>query len=112
MLCKFFFVGKPKVPNKWPFDVAEIAIVSTELAELLGSAIALNLLFPQLPLWAGVLITPLDVLIILAISDGHKGRPARLFELIIVALVCSVLDNPTPINSKSVLSRFSLCSFA
>ena len=36
------------------YVLSEIAIISTDLAELLGSAIALCLLFPSLPLWAGV----------------------------------------------------------
>jgi metal iron transporter len=66
---------------------AEIAIISTDLAELLGSAIALNLIFPKLPLWAGVVITALDVLLILAFSDPLRGRPVRSFEIIIGILV-------------------------
>lgn len=74
-------------PDSSNYHQAELAIVATDLAELLGSAIALNLIFPSLPLWAGVLLTSVDVLVILAISDGEKGKPARLFELIIVFLV-------------------------
>ncbi|KAI0323016.1 smf Mn2+ and Fe2+ transporter [Amylostereum chailletii] len=70
---------------------SEIAIVSTDLAELLGSAIALNLLFPRLPLWAGVLITASDVFLILAIGDPLQGRPVKMFELFIGALVIAVL---------------------
>ena len=66
---------------------AEIAIVATDLAELLGSAIALSMIFPKLPLWAGVILTSLDVLVILALNDSGKGRPVRLFEIIIVVLV-------------------------
>jgi manganese transport protein len=42
----------------------EIAIAATDLAEVIGSAVALNLLF-GLPLWAGVLITAVDTLFIL-----------------------------------------------
>ncbi|GJJ09466.1 hypothetical protein Clacol_003689 [Clathrus columnatus] len=72
------------------YVLAETAIIATDLAELLGSAIALNLIFPSLPLWAGVILTSLDVLVILAISDDDKGRPARLFELIIVLLAIKV----------------------
>lgn len=72
------------------YVLAELAIIATDLAELLGSAIALNLIFPSLPLWAGVILTSLDVFVILAISDGEKGKPARLFELIIVLLVLVV----------------------
>jgi metal iron transporter len=69
------------------YIISEIAIISTDLAELLGSAIALNLLFPKLPLWAGVLLTAFDVLFILAFSDPLHGRPVRSFELIIGILV-------------------------
>ena len=71
--------------------VAELAIVATDLAELLGSGIALCLLFPSLPLWAGVLITASDVLVFLALKDPLGGRPARVFELVIAAMVFTVL---------------------
>lgn len=64
-----------------------MAIISTDLAELLGSAIALNLIFPKLPLWAGVLLTAFDVLLILAFADPLHGRPVRSFELLIGILV-------------------------
>ena len=70
------------------YVLSEIAIVSTDLAELLGSGIALCLLFPKLPLWAGVLITASDVLLLLALRDPIKGQPVRLFELFIAILVC------------------------
>src|SRR5882672_5846333 len=55
--------------------VCEIAIAACDLAEVLGSAIALKLLF-GLPLLAGVLITAMDVLIVLAL----QGRGFRLIE--------------------------------
>ena len=61
------------------------------MAELLGSAIALNLLFPKLPLWGGVLLTALDVLLVLAFANPLNGRPVRSFELIIGILVCTSL---------------------
>src|SRR5882757_4778445 len=50
-----------------------------DLAEVLGSAVALKLLF-GLPLLAGVLITALDVLIVLAL----QGRGFRLIEAFVV----------------------------
>ncbi|KAH9953383.1 natural resistance-associated macrophage protein-domain-containing protein [Russula dissimulans] len=84
---------------------SEIAIISTDLAELLGSAIALNLLFPGLPLWGGVLLTAVDVLLILAFADPLHGRPVRSFEFIIGILVCtsqSSLLLPAP-NVRQVL---------
>lgn len=64
---------------------AEIAIAATDLAELLGSAIALNLLF-GIPLWAGVLITTLDVLTLLGLLSA---RPRKL-EWMVLGLVLTV----------------------
>src|SRR6266568_1651629 len=58
--------------------VCEIAIAACDLAEVLGSAVALKLLF-GLPLLAGVLITALDVLIVLAL----QGRGFRLIEAVV-----------------------------
>lgn len=72
------------------YALSEIAIISTDLAELLGSAIALNLLFPKMPLWAGVLLTGADVLFLLALRDPLGGQPVRFFELLIAFLVCIV----------------------
>jgi len=59
--------------------VCEIAIAACDLAEVLGSAVALKLLF-GLPLLAGVLITAMDVLIVLAL----QGRGFRLIESFVV----------------------------
>ncbi len=73
------------------YVLSEAAIVATDLAELLGSAIALCLLFPALEIWHGVLITAFDVLLILAFGDPLRGRPVRVFEIIIAALVIAVL---------------------
>ncbi|KAG7447417.1 putative transporter of the NRAMP family [Guyanagaster necrorhizus] len=73
------------------YILAESAIIATDLAELLGSAIALCLLFPALEIWHGVLITAFDVLLILALGDPLGGRPARIFEIIIAILVIAVL---------------------
>ncbi|WVQ78677.1 hypothetical protein IAT38_000764 [Cryptococcus sp. DSM 104549] len=71
--------------------LAEVAIIATDLAELLGSAIALHLLFPKLPLFAGVLITAADVLIVLVFFRSDGGRQGMLFfEIVIVSLVLAV----------------------
>lgn len=70
------------------YILCEIAIISTDLAELLGSAIGLCLLFPQLPLWAGVLVTAGDVLVFLVFgAPSRYGKPVRAFEITIVLLV-------------------------
>lgn len=73
------------------YVLAEIAIIATDLAELLGSAIALCMLFPKLELWHGVLLTAADVFIILAMGDPLRGKPVRTFELLIAAMVLAVL---------------------
>lgn len=67
----------------------------TDLAELLGSAIAINLLIPPIPLWACVLLTSLDVFLILLLFNQYPTRTVtrsmRLFELLIGVLVIVVL---------------------
>src|SRR5579864_5506109 len=65
--------------------VCEIAIAACDLAEVLGSAVALKLLF-GLPLLAGVLITALDVLIVLAM----QGRGFRLIEAFVITLIVTI----------------------
>jgi len=65
--------------------ICEVAIAACDLAEVLGSAVALKLLF-GVPLLAGVLITALDVLIVLAL----QGRGFRLVEAFVVTLIASI----------------------
>ncbi|KAF7307291.1 hypothetical protein MIND_00523100 [Mycena indigotica] len=73
------------------YVVSEIAIVATDLAELLGSAIALVLLFPSLEIWQGVLITSADVLFLIALRDPLRSTPVKMFEALIALLVLAVL---------------------
>ncbi len=67
--------------TRWPnWLMSEVAIGACDLAEVLGSAVALNLLFHIPLLWA-VIITGLDVLLLLALAavwDAHHrgGRSA------------------------------------
>jgi manganese transport protein len=65
--------------------LAEIAICATDLAELIGTAIALQLLF-GLPLIVGVVLTALDALLILWLQ--HKG--VRRLEIMIIALIAVI----------------------
>jgi hypothetical protein len=92
--CRLLLYDRPKhkLVYRWLvlyplYVMCEIAIISTDLAELLGSAIALCMLFPRLPLWTGVLITACDVFLILGFRDPLGGRPAKVFEFLIAALV-------------------------
>ena len=63
----------------------EVAIAACDLAEVIGSAIALNLLF-HIPLVWGIAITALDVMLVLVLQ--HRGF--RLLEAVVVALVATV----------------------
>lgn len=66
--------------------LCEIAIAACDLAEVIGSALALNLLF-HIPLVIGVAITALDVLVILFFQ--YKGF--RLIESIVASLIFVIL---------------------
>src|SRR6186713_1828692 len=65
--------------------LCEIAIAACDLAEVIGSAIALNLLF-GIPLVWGVCLTAFDVLLILLLQ--HKGF--RWLEAFVIALIVSI----------------------
>jgi manganese transport protein len=65
--------------------LCEIAIAACDLAEVIGSAIALNLLF-GLPLIWGVLVTSFDILAILYLQ--HRGF--RIVEAIVVVLIGTI----------------------
>jgi manganese transport protein len=65
--------------------LCEIAIAACDLAEVIGSAIALNLLFGIPMIW-GVCLTALDVLLILLLQ--HKGF--RYLEAFVIALVATI----------------------
>jgi manganese transport protein len=68
--------------------ICEIAIAACDLAEVIGSAIALNLLF-GLPLLAGVCITSLDVLFVLFLQNkGFRYIEALVITLIIIVGGC------------------------
>jgi len=75
--------GRPVVLGHW--ILAEIAIAACDLAEVIGSAIALNLLF-GIPLAWGVLITAADVLLILVL----QRRGFRLLEALVIALIVTI----------------------
>jgi len=71
-----------KVTNFILWILCEVAIAACDLAEVIGSAIAINLLF-GIPLVAGVLITSLDVLVLLYL----QGHNYRTIEYIVGALI-------------------------
>ncbi len=75
--------SRPVAIALWLF--AEIAIIACDLAEVIGSAIALQLLF-KIPLTVGVLITGADVLLVLLLQ--HRGF--RYLEALVIVLIGTV----------------------
>ena len=72
--------------------LCEVAIAACDLAEVLGSAIALNLLF-GIPLTIGVVITIADVLIILLLQNkGFRYLEALVATLIFTILGCFIYE--------------------
>src|SRR4029077_14186124 len=72
--------------TRWPnWLLCEVAIGACDLAEVLGSAVAINLLF-HIPLFWAVLITAFDVLLLLAL----QGFGMRFIEAVILALVATI----------------------
>lgn len=82
----------PRWLNYFLYGMAEIAIIATDIAEVIGTAIALNLLIPQLPLVAGCAISILDVMVLLFFyrpQGSMKGL--RSFEFFVMILVLAVV---------------------
>jgi manganese transport protein len=72
--------------SRWPnYLLCELAICACDLAEVLGSAVALNLLFHIPLLWA-VIITGLDVLLLLALQRFGM----RMIEAVVLVLVATI----------------------
>ncbi len=72
--------------------LAQVAIVATDLAELLGSAVALKLLF-NIPILIGVLITVLDVFLIMFLENkGFKYLHAIIVTLVLTITLCFIVE--------------------
>ncbi len=74
--------GWTRVPN---WLLCEVAIAACDLAEVLGSAVAINLLF-HIPLTWAVLITAFDVLLLLSL----QGMGMRVIEAVILVLIATI----------------------
>lgn len=77
----------------WPlWLLAELAICATDLAEVIGTAIALNLLF-GIPLEIGVVITALDVFVIFWLQNkGFRWIEAFIITLLGVIAICFAIQ--------------------
>jgi manganese transport protein len=81
--CRDFLPAWTRWPN---YLSCEVAIAACDLAEILGSAVALHLLFPRLSLIAAVCITSLDVLVLLALQRFGM----RLIESVVSVLIGTI----------------------
>lgn len=75
----------PPAVNRMLWLMAELAIIACDVAEVLGSALAIHLLF-GLPLLAGIVITGFDMLLVL----GLKGHGFRQVEAIVLGLIATI----------------------
>jgi metal iron transporter len=79
------------------YVIAEGAIMATDVAEIIGTAVALNILL-HIPLMAGLVLTIVDVLIVLlAYRPGTGMLTVRIFEygitvLVMVVVVCFAVE--------------------
>jgi manganese transport protein len=87
--CREWYPGWTRWPN---WLMSELAIGACDLAEVLGSAVALNLLFHIPLLWA-VIITGVDVLLLLALqSFGMRTIEAVVLLLVATIAVCYFIE--------------------
>ena len=80
--CRDYYPRWTRIPN---WLLTEIAIAACDLAEVLGSAVAINLLF-GIPLFWAVLITAADVLLLLALQRFGM----RMIEAVVLVLVATI----------------------
>lgn len=80
--CRDWYPRWTRVPN---WLLCELAIGACDLAEVLGSAVAINLLF-HIPLFWAVLITASDVILLLALQQFG----VRLIEAVIAVLIATI----------------------
>ena len=77
----------------WPLWIlAEVAIIATDIAEVIGTAIGLNLLF-GIPLDIGIVLTSLDVFLVLWLQRlGFRWLEAFIIALLVVITVCFAIQ--------------------
>src|SRR5437763_16567456 len=87
--CRDWYPGWTRWPN---WLMSEVAIAACDLAEVLGSAVALNLLFHIPLLWA-VVITALDVLLLLSLQSlGMRAIEAVVLLFVATIAACYFIE--------------------
>ncbi|CAD6506025.1 BgTH12-06957 [Blumeria graminis f. sp. triticale] len=87
--CRAFL---PRWLNYFLYGLAELAIIATDVAEVIGTAIAINLLIPKIPLVVGCALSIIDVLFILLFYNPNGSmKYLRSFECFVSVLVLGVV---------------------
>lgn len=87
--CYDWYPKWTRIPN---WLMAEVAIIACDLAEVLGSAVALNLMF-HIPIFWAVIITGADVLLLLALQGfGMRAIEAIVLLLVLTIAVCYYIE--------------------
>ncbi|MGA7726206.1 MAG: Nramp family divalent metal transporter [Opitutaceae bacterium] len=88
--CRDFMPAWTRWPN---YLSCEVAIAACDLAEVLGSAVALHLLFPRISLLVAVIITMFDVVLLLSLQRfGMRMIEAVVLVLIATIAVCYYIE--------------------
>jgi metal iron transporter len=81
----------PRWLNIFLWMIGEATIIATDIGQVIGTAIAINLLCPKIPLIAGCALSVFDALFILLFYQPQgKINVLRAFEIFIGALVLGV----------------------
>lgn len=76
-------LSKPSVYILWA--AAELAMIATDMAEIIGAAIGFSLIF-HLPLWAGAILAGISSFALLGVKTAHE-QGYRVVEFVIMAMV-------------------------
>ncbi|RYG46629.1 divalent metal cation transporter [bacterium] len=88
--CRDFY-SRPVSVTLW--ILCEIAIVACDVAEVIGSAVAINLLFPRISLVTGVFITGADVLLLLGLMKfGFRKIEAIILVMVGTIFACFAIN--------------------
>ncbi len=83
----------PAVPNFLLYLLAEIAIIACDLAEVIGMAIGIHLLFPSISILMGIVITVVDsFLLLFLMNKGIKKLEAFIITLVGIIGVCFLIE--------------------
>ncbi|CAE1253090.1 SLC11A2 [Acanthosepion pharaonis] len=89
-LAQMCYKEYPKVPRLLLWFMMELAIIGSDIQEVIGSAIAINLLSNQkIPIWAGVLITGIDTFTFLFLESAGLRKLEALFGALITTMAIS-----------------------